>query len=69
MRVLFIQHDHVSPLGPVGERFAHHGFTIDTHLVVPESAFSAPNIATDFPSFADGPERAHVIVLHKQNAH
>jgi GMP synthase-like glutamine amidotransferase len=49
MRVLFVQHDHVSPLGPVGERFAHHGFEIDTHLVVPESAFSAPNITTDFP--------------------
>ncbi len=53
MRVLFIQHDHVSPLGPVGERFAHHGFTIDTHLVVPESDFSAPNIATSFPAAAD----------------
>lgn len=49
MRVLFVQHDHVSPLGPVGERFAHHGFEIDTHLVVPESAFSAPNITSDFP--------------------
>jgi len=49
MRVLFVQHDHVSPLGPVGERFAHHGFEIDTHLVVPESAFSEPNITTDFP--------------------
>lgn len=53
MRVLFIQHDHVSPLGPVGERFTQHGFAIDTHLVVPESDFSAPNISTAFPSFAD----------------
>ncbi len=53
MRVLFVQHDHVSPLGPVGERFAHHGFEIDTHLVVPESAFSEPNITTDFPSSGD----------------
>ena len=53
MRALFIQHDHVSPLGPVGERFAHHGFAIDTHLVVAESDFSAPNIETSFPSFAD----------------
>jgi GMP synthase-like glutamine amidotransferase len=53
MRVLFVQHDHVSPLGPVGERFAHHGFEIDTHLVVPESAFSEPNITTDFPKARD----------------
>lgn len=53
MRVLFVQHDHVSPLGPVGERFAHHGFEIDTHLVVPESAFSQPNITSDFPDARD----------------
>ncbi len=53
MRVLFIQHDHVSPLGPVGERFAQHGFEIDTHLVVPEADFESPNIATSFPAAAD----------------
>ena len=53
MRVLFVQHDHVSPLGPVGERFTHHGFEIDTHLVVPESAFPAPNITTEFPDARD----------------
>lgn len=53
MRVLFVQHDHVSPLGPVGERFAQHGFDIDTHLVVPEPSFSSPNIATTFPDARD----------------
>lgn len=53
MRVLFVQHDHVSPLGPVGERFAQHGFDIATHLVVNESDFSAPNIVTAFPTAAD----------------
>lgn len=53
MRALFVQHDHVSPLGPVGERFAHHGFEIDTHLVVPEASFAAPNIATAFPDARD----------------
>lgn len=26
MKALFIQHDHVSPLGPVGERLRQHGF-------------------------------------------
>jgi len=53
MRVLFVQHDHVSPLGPVGERFAQHGFEISTHVVVPESDFSAPNISTAFPDAVD----------------
>jgi len=53
MRVLFVQHDHVSPLGPVGERFAHHGFEISTHVVVPESDFSSPNIVTAFPPATD----------------
>ena len=53
MRVLFVQHDHVSPLGPVGERFAHHGFDIDTHLVVAQSDFSTPNVVTAFPDVAD----------------
>jgi GMP synthase-like glutamine amidotransferase len=53
MRVLFIQHDHVSPLGPVGERFAHHGYEIDTVLVVPEAQFATPNIPYIFPSVDD----------------
>jgi GMP synthase-like glutamine amidotransferase len=53
MRVLFVQHDHVSPLGPVGERFAQHGFDIDTHLVVDESDFAAPNVPTAFPDADD----------------
>ena len=30
MKALFIQHDHVSPLGPVGQRFMQHGFEIET---------------------------------------
>ncbi len=50
MRALFVQHDHLSPLGPVGERFAHHGFDIDTIMVVPEASFHEPDIAVDFPS-------------------
>ena len=53
MRVLFVQHDHVSPVGPVGERFAHHGFEVDTHLVVAETDFTAPNIVTAFPDATD----------------
>jgi GMP synthase-like glutamine amidotransferase len=53
VKALFVQHDHVSPLGPVGERFAHHGFEIDTFLVVPEERFHSPDIAVDYPSLDD----------------
>jgi len=53
MRALFVQHDHVSPLGPVGERFAHHGFDIETLLVVPEESFTDPNVTVTFPNPAD----------------
>ncbi len=49
MRALFVQHDHVSPLGPVGERFAHHGFEIDTLVVVPQESFENPAVTVEFP--------------------
>ena len=50
MKALFIQHDHVSPVGPVGQRLAHHGFEIETQLVVPEDKFESPNVAFEFPN-------------------
>jgi GMP synthase-like glutamine amidotransferase len=53
MRALFVQHDHVSPLGPVGERFAQLGFDIDTLLVVPEERFQSPNVTVEFPDPSD----------------
>ncbi len=49
MKALFIQHDHVSPLGPVGERLRQHGFEIETMLVVPEEKYRAPNVEVQFP--------------------
>jgi GMP synthase-like glutamine amidotransferase len=49
MRVLFIQHDHVSPLGPVGERFVERGIEVVTHLVVPADDFYQPNVESEFP--------------------
>jgi len=49
MRVLFVQHDHVSPVGPVGARFAHHGFDLEELLVVPEDRFGEPGVVIDFP--------------------
>ncbi len=53
MKALVIQHDHVSPTGPVGRRLEHHGFEITEFLVVPEDLFSTPNITVEFPHFDD----------------
>jgi GMP synthase-like glutamine amidotransferase len=49
MRVLFVQHDHVSPVGPVGERFAERGFDVDELLVVPRDQRAAPGVEVEFP--------------------
>lgn len=49
MRVLFIQHDHVSPAGPIAERFAAHGYTPEFLQVVPEDRFASPNVHLTMP--------------------
>jgi GMP synthase-like glutamine amidotransferase len=49
VRLLVIAHDHVSPTGPVGERFVEHGYDVDTHLVVDEAHHHAPTVTTVFP--------------------
>lgn len=53
MRALIIQHDHVSPSGPVGERLTHHGFELDERIVVTEEFFKSPNVAFEFPDIND----------------
>lgn len=53
MRALFVQHDHVSPTGPVAERLRERGFDVDEVLVVPESEFATPNVEFAFPSLDD----------------
>ncbi len=53
MKVLFIQHDHVSPTGPVGERFRERGFETSEILVVSEDNFGSPNVSFKFPDFND----------------
>lgn len=50
MKALFIQHDHVSPVGPVGERLEMHGFEISTFEVVTEANYRTPNVTVDFPN-------------------
>lgn len=51
MQLLVIEHDHASPLGPVAERFVDRGFDLTIHRVVPEAAYLAPGVQTEFPDF------------------
>lgn len=53
MRVLIVQHDHVSPPGPVAERFAQRGFDVVELVVVPPERFAEPNVHFDFPDPAE----------------
>lgn len=53
MRLLVVQHDHASPLGPILERFVQRGYEPTLHLVVPEESFHRPGVTTAFPDFAD----------------
>ena len=52
MRLLVIQHDPVSPPGPISERCADHGYDVVPHLVVDAQNFHSPNIFPDFPDFS-----------------
>jgi GMP synthase-like glutamine amidotransferase len=49
MRALFIQQDHVSPVGPVGEAFAVRGSDVEEFLVVPQHRFADPSVDVVFP--------------------
>lgn len=52
-RALILQHDHVSPPGPVAERFAHRGYEIVEKVVVAPENFHSPNQPFDFPDPRD----------------
>lgn len=49
MKALFIQQDHVSPTGPVGEAFVERGYAITELLVVPSHRFHDPNVTVQLP--------------------
>ena len=48
-RALVIQHDHVSPPGPVGDRLAQRGYEVVLHQVVAEADFHSPGVFADLP--------------------
>jgi GMP synthase-like glutamine amidotransferase len=53
MRLLVIQHDHVSPPGPVAERFTERGYDVELHEVVGEESHHSPGVPAGFPDFTD----------------
>jgi GMP synthase-like glutamine amidotransferase len=53
MRALFVQHDHVSPTGPVSERLRERGFEVDEVLVVDADHAARPNVHFEFPPVDD----------------
>lgn len=53
MKALFIEHDHTSPPGPIGEAFAKRGFEIDERVVVPGDRYYSPDVEFEFPALAD----------------
>lgn len=53
MRALVIQHDHVSPHGPVGARLAERRIDVVEHEVVSAEHFASPGVTTQFPSVSE----------------
>ena len=51
MRVLFIEHDHISLGGPIWRSLEKHWYEIERFLIVPESNYDNPNIEVIFPNF------------------
>ncbi|MHB1817121.1 MAG: type 1 glutamine amidotransferase [Streptosporangiaceae bacterium] len=53
MRAIFIQQDHASPVGPIGERFADQGYEICEFNVVPADRHHQPDVSVRFPDPLD----------------
>jgi len=53
VRVLFVEHDHTSPPGPVAAAFAERGFDVSEVVVVPSEKFHDPDVDFTFPNAAD----------------
>ncbi len=53
MRALVIQHDHVSPPGPVRDQLERRLFDVVEYCVVPEESFDRPGVTPSFPAVTD----------------
>lgn len=52
-RALVIQHDHVSPPGPVAERLLGRGLEVVLHQIVDEADFARPGVVATLPDPTD----------------
>ena len=53
MKALFIEHDHTSPPGPIGDAFVKRGYDIDERVVVPAERYYSPDVEFEFPRLED----------------
>jgi GMP synthase-like glutamine amidotransferase len=53
VRALFVQHDHVSPTGPMSSHLRRRGFEVDELLIVDADHYSSPNVPFVFPDPAE----------------
>ncbi|KAB2367193.1 type 1 glutamine amidotransferase [Actinomadura montaniterrae] len=53
MRALLIQHDHVSPAGPVTDRLAARGYDVEELTVVPADRHRTPDVRVEYPDPLD----------------
>lgn len=48
MRALVIQHDHVSPPGPIGQRLADHGYELVLQQILTKEQIAEPAVEVEF---------------------
>lgn len=53
MRVLFIEHDHVSEGGPIWAQFEKRGYEIVRFLIVAQERYQTPNVTVAWPDLSD----------------
>lgn len=53
MRVLFVQQDHSSPGGLIGDGFAAAGWDVSEMVVVPAERYHSPDVAVTFPAASE----------------
>ena len=53
MRALVIQHDHVSPPGPIGQRLSEHGYELVLQQLLTKEQIAEPGVEVEFPSATD----------------
>lgn len=53
MKALFLEHDHLSPPGPLAERLEQRGYEIERQVVVPSGRYTTPDVTFDYPDVDD----------------